>query len=146
MRVALYLFAAVLLLPYFLLAAGLLLLGKAIGGGTLAAFLAALLSFALWLIPWGLLGLASAFITILALGANDRFRWIGSACLSLIAFASLLVIISITDAATDAGQLLFLLPCLIVTAFCAWLAATELREQRPPRGPAAQPTAGNSGV
>jgi hypothetical protein len=52
-----HLLCTLVLLPYLALAAWFLILGDAIAGGSLASFLATLLSHALWLMPWGLLGL-----------------------------------------------------------------------------------------
>lgn len=130
MRVACYLLAALTLLPYILLATGFTLLGYAISGGTLLALLDALLTAALWLIPWGLLAFAVAFVGLLMLGMSDRWRWLGGLCLCLVAFASLVVIIGRATPDFDLPHLLFLLPCAAILAFGGWLAAFELRHRQ----------------
>jgi hypothetical protein len=68
MRVASYLLATCVLLPYVLLATAFVVLGHVVSGGTLLSLFDALLRAALWLIPWGLLAFAAAVFALLALG------------------------------------------------------------------------------
>jgi hypothetical protein len=82
MRGALHLLCTIMLLPYLLLAAWFLILGDAIAGGSLASFFTTLLAHALWLIPWGLLGLTVGIVAVAALGVIDGARWLGGLCLS----------------------------------------------------------------
>jgi len=129
MRVAFYLLAALTLLPYVLLATGFVLLGQAIAGASLFAFFDALLTAALWLVPWGLLAFALGFVALLALGISARWRWLGAAFLCLAACASLAVILSLATSQFDPAHLLFLLPCSVVMLFAGWLALTEWRNR-----------------
>lgn len=132
-RGALHVLATVTLAPYFLLAAGFVLLGQAIGSGSLWSFVDTLLLQATWLIPWGMIGLAAFFIVLAALGLNSRSRWIAGALLCLVALASVAVIVFMDRSALDAGGLLFLSPCIMVVAFGGWLAIVERRAGRDAR-------------
>jgi hypothetical protein len=127
MRVALYLLATLVLMPYMLLATGFMLLGHVLSGGTLLSLFDALLTAAVWLIPWGLLAFAIAFLALLALGLSDRLRWLGGLCLSLIACACTATILALGAAAIEPGQLLFMLPCVTIVIVGAWLAYAERR-------------------
>ena len=127
MRIVTYLLATLLLLPYLLLAAGFLLIGQAVSGGTLWSFFDALLAAAVWLIPWGLLALALVFLALLALGIGDRLRWLGGVCLCVLASCSGAVILIMATATIEPGHLLFLLPCFLIAVFGAWLALAERR-------------------
>jgi hypothetical protein len=134
MRGALHLLCTIMLLPYLLLAAWFLILGDAIAGGSLAAFFTTLLAHALWLIPWGFLGLAAGIITVAALGVIDGVRWIGGLCLFFLAGGCLFVVIALNSSPIGPGQLLFLLPCFAILVFGGWLAIAELRPRRPRGG------------
>lgn len=129
MRSAVYVVALIVLLPYLALAAGFLVLGAAIAGGTLAAFFATLLAVAVWMIPWGLLGGAIAFVALLALAASERHRWIGAACLCAGAAVSLTVIVVMPGDSLDGGQLLFLLPGAIAGVAAGSVAASDFRQR-----------------
>ncbi|HEY2396142.1 MAG TPA: hypothetical protein VGH81_09230 [Rudaea sp.] len=130
MRMALYFLATLIVLPYILLSVGFVLLGQAISGGTLFAFFNALLTAALWLVPWGMLAFVLAFVVLLALGASERWRWLGAACLCFAALASLVVILYLAVSQFDLSQLLFLLPCGLVMVFGGWLALSDWRGPR----------------
>ena len=130
MRGALHLLCTIMLVPYLLLAAWFLILGDAIAGGSLASFFTTLLSHALWLIPWGLLGFTVGIVTVAALGMIDGVRWLGGLCLFALAGACLLIVIAGNPSAIGPGELLFLLPCLAILIFGGWLAVAELRVRR----------------
>lgn len=130
MRGALHLLCTLVLLPYLLLAAWFLVLGDAIAGGSLAAFFTTLLSHALWLMPWGLLGFAGGVLGVIALGLIDGVRWIGGLCLFVLAAGCLLVVIAGSSSAIGLGELLFLSPCFAIMLFGGWLTAAELRQRR----------------
>lgn len=127
MRVASYLLATCVLLPYVLLATAFVVLGHVVSGGTLLSLFDALLRAALWLIPWGLLAFAAAVFALLALGLSDRLLWLGGLCLSLIACGCTAVILLMSTTPIEPGQLLFMLPCIMIVIFGAWLAYAELR-------------------
>lgn len=133
MRGALHLLCTIVLLPYVMLAAWFLILGDAIAGGSLASFFSTLLSHAVWLIPWGLLGFAGGVLAVMALGLIDSVRWLGGLCLVVLAAGCLLVVVGTNPSAIGPGELLFLLPCFAVLVFGAWLAIAELRARRVPR-------------
>src|SRR5207342_3319603 len=94
MRGALHLLCTLVLLPYLLLAAWFLILGDAISGGSLASFLTTLLSHALWLIPWGLLGFTAGIVAVAALGMIEGMRWLGGLCLFVLAGGCLFIVIA----------------------------------------------------
>ena len=129
MRIAVYLLAMLLLLPYFALATGFLVLGHAIAAGTLLAFLDTLLRTALWMIPWGLLAFLCAFVALIALAANERWRWLGGCCLCIVATASLIVIVALASGPIEPGQLIFLAPYQFAALGFGWVAAADLRRR-----------------
>ena len=130
MRSVLHVLATITLAPYFLLAAGFVLLGQAISSGSLWSFFDTLLMQATWLIPWGMIGLAAFFLILAALGLHSRSRWIAGVLLFLIAFASIAILIMMDRSPLDAGALLFLSPCVAAAVFGAWLAIVERRAAR----------------
>jgi len=125
MRAALHVIATVVLLPYIALAAGFLLLGQAISRGSLLSILDALLSQFLWIVPWGAIGMAVAIFLVAALGLSPGSRWLGGACLFVIAAACLVIIVVMPTAPMSPGQWLFLLPCALVLLFGGWLCRVE---------------------
>ena len=132
MRGALHLLCKIKLLPYLMLAAWFLILGDAIASGSLAAFFTTLLSHALWLFPWGLLGIAAGIIGVAALGVIEGVRWLGGLCLFVLAGGCLFVVLTGSSSALGPGELLFLSPCFAIMVFGGWLALAELRPRRPP--------------
>jgi hypothetical protein len=129
MRVALYLILIVVLTPYALLAGGFVLLDHVIADGTLGSMLKALLRVLVWLIDGGLLVVAALLLGLLIPAASDRWRWIGFACLCLIALGSAAVIVCLSSTPLEVGQWLFLVPCLLAAAGSAWLARVEWRDR-----------------
>ncbi len=130
MRAVLHVLCTMVLVPYVAFAGGFAVLGRAIASESLGGFLGTLLSHALWLVPWGILGIAAAFAFIIALGFSARLRWFGGACLSLIAASCLAVLMTMTTSRIGPPELLFLLPCILVLGFGAWLAIAEWRPRR----------------
>jgi hypothetical protein len=133
MRGALHLLCVLVLLPYLVLAAWFLILGDVIAAGSLASILTTLLSHALWLFPWGLLGIAAGIVGLAALGMIESARWLGGLCVFVLAGACLFIVIAGNPSAIGPGELLFLLPCFAILIFGGWLTAAELRG-RPARG------------
>jgi hypothetical protein len=129
MRIAVYLLATLSLLPYLALATGFLVLGRAIGAGSVPGFFDVLLTTALWLIPWGLLAFAAALVLLVALAANDRWRWLGACCVCLTATTSLVVILTVGSGPVEPGHLAFLLPCALAAVGAGWVATAELRDR-----------------
>lgn len=127
MRAILHLIATLVLAPYLLLAAAFVVLGGAIATGSLGGFLAALLAFALWLVPWGALGAIVALLVLLALGINERTRWLGALLVCMLASAAIVLIAWLDSGPLDAGAALFLAPCAAVALCGGWLARVEWR-------------------
>ena len=134
MRIAIYLLAMLLLLPYLVLTTGFLVLSHAIAGGTLLAFFEALLRTAMWMIPWGLLAFGLAYAALIAIATNDRWRWAGACCLFVVAVSCVAVILALGSGPLEPGQLIFLLPCLLAAAGSLWVTVIELRERAARRG------------
>jgi hypothetical protein len=127
MRAAMHVVATLMLLPYIALAIGFVLLGQVAASKSLPSLFATLLAQALWLMPWGLIGLAAVICVVAALGISTRLRWLGGWCLCAIAAACLLVIIVMPTAPMSFGQWLFVAPCGLVLLFGAWLGRAERR-------------------
>ena len=125
MQATVFVLATLILLPYAGLASAFALLGYAISGGTLASILQAVLAEALWLIPWGLIGIACGVVILLGLGVNPGTRKVGSVILSVLAVASSASIWALSTNKFGPGELAFLLPCLGVAAVGAWLASVN---------------------
>ncbi len=127
MRGALHVLGTIVLVPYVALAIGFALLGQAISGASLGDFLGTLLAQFLWLVPWGFIGLTLAIVLLALLGLSTRLRWLGGLCQCLIAASSIATLIVVTTSPIGVPELLFLLPCLVVLVFGAWLAVVEWR-------------------
>ena len=125
MHAVLHVLATLLLLPYVLLAIAFLLLEQAIGDGTLSTLLATLLSQALWLIPWGVLGFLIFAIALAALGMHPASRRLGGFLLCLVAVVCIVLIIVKPAEPVGLDALLFLSPCILVAAYGAWMAFAE---------------------
>lgn len=124
MRALLHIVATIATVPYILLATGFLLLGQLINSGSIIAFFDTLISQFTWVMPWGVIGFALALLLLATLGLFAQTRWLAGLLLCLLAGSSL-VIILFFDRAIDMGKLLFLLPCLLVVLFAAWLVRSE---------------------
>ena len=130
MRGALFLLAVVVALPYALLAGAFILLDQAISAGKLWAVLTTLLSQALWIVPWGMLGFACASVGLAVLGLVPRTRGLGGLLLCLIASASIAVLLFKSASALDMSEAIVLLPCLAVAVYGGWLAYAAWRSRR----------------
>jgi hypothetical protein len=122
MHRTLHVLGCIVLLPYLALAAWFLLLGDLIATGSIVSMFGRLLQHATWLIPWGVLGFIAGFIALLAVGLNDRLRWLGGLCLFALAAGCLYIVIAGSRSPLGTGEWLFLLPCFAVLTCGAWLA------------------------
>jgi len=120
MRSLLHFVSFALMLPSLIFASGFLLLGHAIGGGTLFAFFSRLLSDALWLASGGLLLVLALLCAVLIDGFVTRMRFLAAACVAALAVGSAIVLIAL-----GAGGWLLLVPGLASTFASAWLATKE---------------------
>jgi hypothetical protein len=125
MRGVLHVLATAVLVPYLVLAAGFVLLGHTIAGGSLLAFFDRLLMHFTWLVPWGIIGFGVVLFALATLGLFARFRVMAGLVLCLTASTSTIIILVLTSATVGLGEVLFLLPCLAVATFGAWLAVSE---------------------
>lgn len=127
MRALLHLLSVILVLPGVALAGAFLILGHAIASRSLPGFFGELVAAALWLIPWGVLGIGAALVLLLLAGASPRYRWLGGLCVLLLALGSTCVLLALTSAHAGiaAGDLWFHLPALAGAAIGAWLLSSE---------------------
>ena len=121
----LHLLSIVLLLPGLVFAAGVLVLGRAIAQSSLWGFLGSLLTDALWILPWGLLGGIVLLLVLAGLGFSARWRWIAAAVIALLALASTTILFASGAWPRDAGELVFYLPGLAALGIGTWLVAVE---------------------
>ena len=108
MRLLLHFVSFALMLPSLIFASGFLLLGHAIGGGTLLAFFSRLLSDALWLASGGLLLVLALLCAVLIGGFVTRTRFLAAACVAGLAVGSAIVLVAL-----GAGSWLLLVPGLV---------------------------------
>src|SRR6185369_13566567 len=127
MRGALHVLGTIVLLPYLLLAIAFALIGQAAASKSLGALLWTLLTQLTWIVPWGILGFVAGVILVAALGFSVRLRGLGYLCLSVLALASLLVIVILPGGGVGFDGLVFLAPCIAVLVFSAWYGAAEWR-------------------
>jgi hypothetical protein len=125
MRAALHVLATLVVVPYVILATGFLVLGHSIAGGSILSFFDRMLNHAVWLVPWGVIGLACIMTLVALAGAIQRFRRLGAICLAVLAGASLAVILFASTSPVDYSQLFFLLPCMLVLMFALWCAVRK---------------------
>ncbi len=132
MRIALHILCVVVVLPYLALAVGFLLLGHAMASGSLLGFVESLLYKAIWLVSWRGLVIVGAVLLVTALGFSARTRWLGAACVCLVAAGCAIVILVI--GVDSLSQLLFLAPCVGSAVGAGWLAAEEWPSRRQTEG------------
>jgi hypothetical protein len=120
MRPLLHFLSFALMLPSLIFASGFLLLGHAIGGGSLFAFFSRLLSDALWLASGGLLLVLALLCAILIGGFVTRTRFLAAACVAALSVGSAAVLVAL-----GAGGWLLLVPGLVSVCASGWLAIKE---------------------
>jgi len=127
MRTMLYLSSLFLALPSIALAAAFLVLGSAISAHSLLGFLGVLLDMALWLLPWGLLAIAAAFVALMLAGFSNRLRWLASLCVAALAIGSSAIALMLITQHGNAsfGQLAFFMPAVASGGIGLWLAVRE---------------------
>lgn len=126
MRAVFHILATIVVVPYVLLATSFLWLGQLINSGSIVAFFDTLITQFAWVMPWGILGFVLGLLLLAMLGLFLQTRWLAGPLLGLLAGSSLFVILFF-DRALDTGKFLFLLPCILVVLFAAWLAFSEWR-------------------
>lgn len=137
MRPVLHLLSVGLLVPGMVLAGAFMILGNAIATPSLLGFFGALLKMAVWMIPWGLLGVCAAFLILALGGMSARFRWLAGLCVALLATGSSALLLTLTIAHDNfsAAQLFFLVPAIVAASVGIWFAVSEW-----PLGKSSSPT------
>ncbi len=127
MRPVLHILSMGLLLPGMILAGAFTILGNAIAAPSLLDFFGALLEMAVWLIPWGLLGVCAAFLLLALGGLTARFRWLAGLCVAMLAIGSstLLLIQTIAHDNFSLDPLFFLVPAIVSAAIGVWFTVSE---------------------
>lgn len=127
MRALLFLSSFVLALPGIALACVFLVLGNALATHSFFGFLGALAHTFVALLPWGLLAILAAILTLLIGGIGDRYRWLASACVALLAIASSIIVFAITCSHGNftPDQLPFHIPAALSATLGIWLAQRE---------------------
>ena len=120
MRPLLHVVSFLLMLPGLIFAAGFLLLGHAIAGGTLLEFFSRLLFHASWLVGGGLLVLGALLCAVLIGGLVARTRFLAASCVALLSITSAVALIAL-----GTGGSLVLLPGLAALSASGWLAMKE---------------------
>ncbi len=140
MRIAAYFAGWLLALPGLVLAAGVLMIGRAIRIGNLARILwEALEAFA-----YGLPLIVLAAFVIAILGFFRVGRLVGGGLLLLASLASIAIILDAFGSPTDLGEALYLAPAAIAAVVGGALVNAESRA--PPREAAAASAASRSGL
>ncbi|MEO6103196.1 MAG: hypothetical protein ABIP44_06110 [Pseudoxanthomonas sp.] len=121
----LYLLCVAVLLPYLAMSACVLLLGYAIGAGSLPAFFKALLTIFVLVFSWIGVAILVLLIILIGLGISTRTRWFAAAITSLAGVACVTVLTTTGQFAIGLSELLLLAPCVIAAGGAAWLTATE---------------------
>jgi hypothetical protein len=125
MRGVLHVLATLIVIPYAMLAGGFLILGHAIGAGSILAFFDRLVSQASWLMPWGVVAIGMGFLVLAALGLVARVRALGGLLLAMLALSAVIVIVTFNATTVTSDEVLFLLPCAGSLLFGAWEFAAE---------------------
>ena len=125
MRAAAHVLATLVLVPYLVLALGLVLLGRAIATGSLGGIFLTLLDQAQWLIPWGILAIIAGLIAVAVAGVFARTRRLAGACIAALGMSCMAVLMTIGSGSMNLDQLVLLVPCIAATAYGAWVAAMD---------------------
>lgn len=72
------------------------------------------------ILSWGIYALAAIIAAVAAMGCFDRTRTAASAALAALAGVSLLILLFHRTTPVQAGELVFMLPCLAALAFGIW--------------------------
>lgn len=116
-----HILASVLVLPYVALAAMFLLIGEAARTKGPFELLDVAALHALWILQWGIFAVPAAWLVLASAGCFPPTRRPGAAVLALLALGSFATIVTLQQTPLDAGQWLFLAPCVVVAAASAWL-------------------------
>lgn len=121
MHTFLHVVASALVTPYVALAGMFLLVGEAARTKGPFELLDVAAQHALWILQWGIYVAPVLWLLLAASGAFASTRRGGALVLALLALGSFAIIVRLQQTPLDAGQWLFLAPCLIVAATSAWL-------------------------
>lgn len=128
MRGLLHAVAALVVLPYAVLAAGFLLVGEMAGAQGLPGVFDVLLGHADWMLRWGIYVVPAAWCALVAAGFVPRLRRASLVALALLSGGSLATICALGAARLGIGELAFLFPCAVVLiASAAILVGSQTR-------------------
>ncbi|MFO1280892.1 MAG: hypothetical protein U1F51_00245 [Burkholderiales bacterium] len=138
MRPLLHLLSIALVLPVSALAAGFIVLGRAIAAGSLWAMLYRLLLDYLWLVPWGAIGIVATLLAIAAGGFHPRTRRLAASCVAGLGIVATLVVVApqVLGGSFSFADIPFLVPGLVAIAVAVWIAVSD---------PGNTPAAGGAG-
>lgn len=111
--------AALVVLPYAVLAGAFLMIGEMSGAQGLPGVFDVLLGHADRMLRWGLYALPAASIALVVLGFLPRLRRAGWLALLVLSTGSLATVGTLGATRLGAGELAFLLPCALVSLACA---------------------------
>lgn len=116
MHASVHIVASVLVLPWVSLAGMVLLVGEVARTKALSEVLDVAAQHALWILEWGIYVAPAPWLLLAAAGCFASTRRLGAAALTVLALGSLAIIAMLPQTPMDAGQWLFLAPCVIVAA------------------------------
>ena len=116
----LHVLATLVVAPYAALAVGFLAIGRVAASKGLWEILDAVLQSFIAIMSWGIYAFAAIVVAVAAMGCFDRTRTAASAVLAALAGVSLLILLFHRTTPVEAGELVFMLPCLAALAFGIW--------------------------
>lgn len=116
----LHVLATLTVIPYGALAVLFVLIGRVASTKGLWAVLDAVVQSFNWVMSVGLVAFAVIIATVSVLGCFTQTRLAASIALLALAGISLLVLLFHRDSTVAFGELLFMLPCMIVVLYEAW--------------------------
>ncbi len=122
MNPLIHLLCTLTLVPYAVLMAWFLLVGRIAASTSPWDMVDTLAYTANWFLWWGVAAFAASFLVLAGMGFVARLRRLALLTLLTVSLAILLGILFYPDKAVGGGELLFLLPCFLVVGLAAWRA------------------------
>lgn len=107
-------------IPYILLAAFFVGVGRVASQRGLWAILDTFLDSINWALTWGICGLGVALITICAMGSIEPLRWWATLTLLGMLSVTLCILLYYRASFPSLDELVLLAPAIIVLAICFW--------------------------
>jgi hypothetical protein len=121
MHAILHTICAVVVVPYVALALLFVFVGQAASSKGMLALIETVWNNFYFYFTKGIFIAPVLWVCLVAIGFVPALQRIGSLCLSLLAVASLLVVVILSSTRIELGELIFLIPCIAVAATSAWL-------------------------